>query len=528
MAVKGSRKRGAGDRGDEPPAALPYSGDPDELRRELLAMREEQVRELEEVRSLRRDLQEQIQLTHHLRETHLENGARALERVQALTDRVERLVAESETSKRNWRQSSEAAAMVVGRLETRMDEVLKGDAVAPLRQEIADLRRELQEETQASLARLGESLAAVEEGLPERLAALEGRSSSDGLEERVAALEAELAERLGALERLRPAERLDALESGFPEALEQRLSAIEDLLRGEGLAELLSPLEDKLLARHEELRADLEAVDFSGLTAPLEDRLQVLAEELERLHQKGAGGGADLGVLGPRLDRMEREFRQQSDRLDEELEAVFEQNRLRVGELTAAFDERMESLEAAAARVRELEESTIRSRAETGQVLQAAFERLETLTGQLGRLEDQVVTPLPEVPEIQALKGSLDILQERLQFLESRPQPQPMDPEAMPRTESVHPEEGLSTPEAAMAPPDDLALRTQLFDVVERMVRDLELKVMEQSLEALTESHLLREECERLAADLSVLSERLGRQFAAIWGRLQEMDSPRS
>lgn len=520
MAVKGARKRGAGDRGEEPAAAtaeaeVPESTDPDDLRRELLAMREEQARELAEVRALRRDLQEQIQLTHHLRETHLEHGARALERVQALTDRVDRLMAESETSKRNWRQSSEAAAMVVGRLETRMDEL--AERMENAAQGVAEVRKQL---------------GGLEEGLPERLAALESRVSAEGLADRVTALESRgsadgLTERLDSLEALRPAERLDALESGLPQAVEQRLSAVEELLHGEGFEELMRPVEEKLEARHAELRADLEAVDFSALTHPLEERLQLLAEELERLRAKGPG--VDATVLTPRLERLERDFRNQGERLDEELEALFEQNRLRVAEMSTTFDERMESLETAAARVREVEEAASRSRIETGQVLQAAFERLEALTGQLGRLEDQVVQPLPEVPEIHALKGSLEVLQERLQFLESRPLPQPMDPEAMPRTEPVPPEEGLSTPEAAMAPPaDDLELRTRLFDAVERMVRDLELRVVEQSLEALTESNLLRGECERLASDLAVLSERLGKQFAAIWGRLQEVETPRS
>lgn len=523
MAVKGARKRGAGDRGDEPalPAAsaaesdVPQSTDPDDLRRELLAMREEQARELAEVRALRRDLQEQIQLTHHLRETHLEHGARALERVQALTDRVDRLVAESETSKRNWRQSSEAAAMVVGRLEARMNEL--AERLDGATREMADL---------------GSQLAGLEGSLPERLAALEGRVSAEGLADRVAALETRgsadgLAERLESLEAHRAAERLDALESGLPQAVEQRLSAVEELLHGEGFEELMRPVEEKLEARHAELRSDLEAVDFSALTAPLDERLQVLAEELDRLRAKGTG--VDVSVLTPRLERLERDFRNQAERLDEELEALFEQNRLRVAEMTATFDERMELLETAAARVRELEEATTRSRTETGQVLQAAFERLETLTGQLGRLEDQVVQPLPEVPEFHALKGSLEVLQERLQFLESRPLPQPMDPEAMPRTEPVAPEEGLSAPEAAMVPPpDDLELRTRLFDTVERMIRELELRVVEQSMEALTESNLLRGECERLSADLAVMSERLGKQFAAIWGRLQEMETPRS
>jgi hypothetical protein len=59
------------------------------------------------------------------------------------------------------------------------------------------------------------------------------------------------------------------------------------------------------------------------------------------------------------------------------------------------------------------------------------------------------------------------------------------------------------------------------LELLEQKIQDVELRVVEQALEALTESRLLREEYERIAHHLSELSENLNQHFGAIWDRLE-------
>ena len=141
--------------------------------------------------------------------------------------------------------------------------------------------------------------------------------------------------------------------------------------------------------------------------------------------------------------------------------------------MTGAFDERMAMLEAAADRVHQLEDLTGRGRAETGQVLQTAFDRLEVLAGRLGRMEQHVLGP----PGSQA-----------------------------------------SVPPPGLTP--GLEGRVRNLEGVEKKVRDLEVRVVEQSLEALTESRLLREEFERMSGHLAMMTENLNQHFAMIWERI--------
>jgi len=70
-----------------------------------------------------------------------------------------------------------------------------------------------------------------------------------------------------------------------------------------------------------------------------------------------------------------------------------------------------------------------------------------------------------------------------------------------------------------LVPPPGVA--RQDLEALEQKIQDVELRVVEQALEALTESRLLREEYERIANHLSELSENLNQHFGAIWDRLE-------
>ena len=432
------------------------------------------------------------------------------------------------------------------------------------------------------LARLEALEARSSEGLLARLEALEARSS-EGLLARLEALEArfaqlgeqqagaltsadleELAQRVGVLEpalgRLERLEahleslpeisvRLDLLEN-LQERLEQGAVGTEERLAGalsvqvdQALLEALAPLNERIDRLPGEVQGLVDGLDFSGLTSPLIRRLDGLADEVQQARILAESSGLQERIqaleaqgLAARLDRVEGEMRRHAERLDEELEAVFEQNRLRVAEMTNAFDERMALLENAADRVRELEEATLRSRAETGHVLQAAFERMEALTGKMGQLEDQVsAAPPPQDPELlHELRGVVTHLESRMHFLEASPRhlvPATLEPA---RTFSSgsgteeDPQEGLAPAElhglpvqmsGGLAPPPGVA--SQDLELLEQKIQDVELRLVEQALEALTESRLLREEYERIAHHLSELSENLNQHFGAIWDRLE-------
>ncbi len=431
------------------------------------------------------------------------------------------------------------------------------------------------------------SSVADPDGLLARLEALEARSSSvadpDGLLARLEALEArsaqlaeqqagavtpsdlaELAHRVGALEpSLGRLERLEAHLESLP-ALSGRLDLLENLqerlelgaisteerLAGalavqvdQALLEALAPLRERIDQFPEEMQSLVDGLDFSGLTGRLIGRLDALADEVQQARRLDESAGLQERVqaleaqdLAARLDRVEGEMRRHAERLDEELEAVFEQNRLRVAEMTNAFDERMALLENAADRVRELEEATLRSRAETGHVLQAAFERMEALTGKMGQLEDQVsAAPRSEEPELlHELRGVVTHLESRMHFLEASPRhlvPATLEPA---RTFSSgtgteeDPQEGLAPADlhglpvqltAGLVPPP--GVDRQDLEVLDQKIQDVELRLVEQVLEALTESRLLREEYERIAHHLSELSENLNQHFGAIWDRLE-------
>jgi hypothetical protein len=411
------------------------------------------------------------------------------------------------------------------------------------------------------------AVLADSEGLPARLEALEARSAQLGEQQAVALTSAdleELAQRVGVLEptlgRLERLEahleslpeisvRLDLLEN-LQERLEQGAVGTEERLAGalsvqvdQALFEALAPLNERIDRLPGEVQGLVEGLDFSGLTSPLIRRLDGLADEVQQARVLAESSELSERIqaleaqgLGARLDRVEGEMRRHAERLDEELEAVFEQNRLRVAEMTNAFDERMALLENAADRVRELEEATLRSRAETGHVLQAAFERMEALTGKMGQLEDQVsAVPPPQDPEIlHELRGVVTHLESRMHFLEATPRhlvPATLEPA---RTFSPgsgteeDPQEGLAPAElhglpvqmsGGLAPPPGVA--PQDLELLEQKIQDVELRVVEQALEALTESRLLREEYERIAHHLSELSENLNQHFGAIWDRLE-------
>jgi len=411
------------------------------------------------------------------------------------------------------------------------------------------------------------AVVADPEGLLARLEALEARSAQLGERQAGALTSAdleELAQRVGVLEptlgRLERLEahleslpeisvRLDLLEN-LQERLEQGAVGTEERLAGalsvqvdQALFEALAPLNERIDRLPGEVQGLVEGLDFSGLTSPLIRRLDGLADEVQQARVLAESSelperiqALEAQGLGARLDRVEGEMRRHAERLDEELEAVFEQNRLRVAEMTNAFDERMALLENAADRVRELEEATLRSRAETGHVLQAAFERMEALTGKMGQLEDQVsAVPPPQDPEIlHELRGVVTHLESRMHFLEATPRhlvPATLEPA---RTFSPgsgteeDPQEGLAPAElhglpvqmsGGLAPPPGVA--PQDLELLEQKIQDVELRVVEQALEALTESRLLREEYERIAHHLSELSENLNQHFGAIWDRLE-------
>jgi len=411
------------------------------------------------------------------------------------------------------------------------------------------------------------SVVADPEGLLARLEALEARSAQLGERQAGALTSAdleELAQRVGVLEptlgRLERLEahleslpeisvRLDLLEN-LQERLEQGAVGTEERLAGalsvqvdQALFEALAPLNERIDRLPGEVQGLVEGLDFSGLTSPLIRRLDGLADEVQQARVLAESSelperiqALEAQGLGARLDRVEGEMRRHAERLDEELEAVFEQNRLRVAEMTNAFDGRMALLENAADRVRELEEATLRSRAETGHVLQAAFERMEALTGKMGQLEDQVsAVPPPQDPEIlHELRGVVTHLESRMHFLEATPRhlvPATLEPA---RTFSPgsgteeDPQEGLAPAElhglpvqmsGGLAPPPGVA--PQDLELLEQKIQDVELRVVEQALEALTESRLLREEYERIAHHLSELSENLNQHFGAIWDRLE-------
>lgn len=513
--------------------------------------------------------------------------------------RVESLAAAFEESRRSHRQSSSTVASVMRRMEARLQDAVgqprpappegieqesraEDSRLEPLSRRLDDLVVRLEALESHSGRPGGSSAVADLEGLPARLEALEARSS-EGLLARLEALEArfaqlgeqqagaltsadleELAQRVGVLEpalgRLERLEahleslpeisvRLDLLEN-LQERLEQGAVGTEERLAGalsvqvdQALFEALAPLNERIDRLPGEVQGLVEGLDFSGLTSPLIRRLDGLADEVQQARILAESSGLQERIqaleaqgLAARLDRVEGEMRRHAERLDEELEAVFEQNRLRVAEMTNAFDERMALLENAADRVRELEEATLRSRAETGHVLQAAFERMEALTGKMGQLEDQVsAAPPPQDPELlHELRGVVTHLESRMHFLEASPRhlvPATLEPA---RTFSSgsgteeDPQEGLAPAElhglpvqmsGGLAPPPGVA--SQDLELLEQKIQDVELRLVEQALEALTESRLLREEYERIAHHLSELSENLNQHFGAIWDRLE-------
>ena len=513
--------------------------------------------------------------------------------------RVESLAAAFEESRRSHRQSSSTVASVMRRMEARLQDAVgqprpappegieqesraEDSRLEPLSRRLDDLVVRLEALESHSGRPGGSSAVADLEGLPARLEALEARSS-EGLLARLEALEArfaqlgeqqagaltsadleELAQRVGVLEpalgRLERLEahleslpeisvRLDLLEN-LQERLEQGAVGTEERLAGalsvqvdQALLEALAPLNERIDRLPGEVQGLVDGLDFSGLTSPLIRRLDGLADEVQQARILAESSGLQERIqaleaqgLAARLDRVEGEMRRHAERLDEELEAVFEQNRLRVAEMTNAFDERMALLENAADRVRELEEATLRSRAETGHVLQAAFERMEALTGKMGQLEDQVsAAPPPQDPELlHELRGVVTHLESRMHFLEASPRhlvPATLEPA---RTFSSgsgteeDPQEGLAPAElhglpvqmsGGLAPPPGVA--PQDLELLEQKIQDVELRVVEQALEALTESRLLREEYERIAHHLSELSENLNQHFGAIWDRLE-------
>jgi hypothetical protein len=513
--------------------------------------------------------------------------------------RVESLAAAFEESRRSHRQSSSTVASVMRRMEARLQDAVgqprpappegieqesraEDSRLEPLSRRLDDLVVRLEALESHSGRPGGSSAVADLEGLPARLEALEARSS-EGLLARLEALEArfaqlgeqqagaltsadleELAQRVGVLEpalgRLERLEahleslpeisvRLDLLEN-LQERLEQGAVGTEERLAGalsvqvdQALLEALAPLNERIDRLPGEVQGLVDGLDFSGLTSPLIRRLDGLADEVQQARILAESSGLQERIqaleaqgLAARLDRVEGEMRRHAERLDEELEAVFEQNRLRVAEMTNAFDERMALLENAADRVRELEEATLRSRAETGHVLQAAFERMEALTGKMGQLEDQVsAAPPPQDPELlHELRGVVTHLESRMHFLEASPRhlvPATLEPA---RTFSSgsgteeDPQEGLAPAElhglpvqmsGGLAPPPGVA--SQDLELLEQKIQDVELRLVEQALEALTESRLLREEYERIAHHLSELSENLNQHFGAIWDRLE-------
>lgn len=513
--------------------------------------------------------------------------------------RVESLAAAFEESRRSHRQSSSTVASVMRRMEARLQDAVgqprpappegieqesraEDSRLEPLSRRLDDLVVRLEALESHSGRPGGSSAVADLEGLPARLEALEARSS-EGLLARLEALEArfaqlgeqqagaltsadleELAQRVGVLEpalgRLERLEahleslpeisvRLDLLEN-LQERLEQGAVGTEERLAGalsvqvdQALLEALAPLNERIDRLPGEVQGLVDGLDFSGLTSPLIRRLDGLADEVQQARILAESSGLQERIqaleaqgLAARLDRVEGEMRRHAERLDEELEAVFEQNRLRVAEMTNAFDERMALLENAADRVRELEEATLRSRAETGHVLQAAFERMEALTGKMGQLEDQVsAAPPPQDPELlHELRGVVTHLESRMHFLEASPRhlvPATLEPA---RTFSSgsgteeDPQEGLAPAElhglpvqmsGGLAPPPGVA--SQDLELLDQKIQDVELRLVEQALEALTESRLLREEYERIAHHLSELSENLNQHFGAIWDRLE-------
>ena len=558
----------------------------------IQALRAEQEDRLEGMARLFRDLHEQVRRTEHLREIQAEVEARSLEQVEFLRSRmegeffqrVESLAAAFEESRRSHRQSSSTVASVMRRMEARLQDAVgqprpalpegteqesrpEDSRLEPLSRRLDDLVVRL-ETLESDSGRPGGSSALTEpEGLLARLEALEARSAQLGERQAGALTSAdleELAQRVGVLEptlgRLERLEahleslpeisvRLDLLEN-LQERLEQGAVGTEERLAGalsvqvdQALFEALAPLNERIDRLPGEVQGLVEGLDFSGLTSPLIRRLDGLADEVQQARVLAESSelperiqALEAQGLGARLDRVEGEMRRHAERLDEELEAVFEQNRLRVAEMTNAFDERMALLENAADRVRELEEATLRSRAETGHVLQAAFERMEALTGKMGQLEDQVsAVPPPQDPEIlHELRGVVTHLESRMHFLEATPRhliPATLEPA---RTFSPgsgteeDPQEGLAPAElhglpvqmsGGLAPPPGVA--PQDLELLEQKIQDVELRVVEQALEALTESRLLREEYERIAHHLSELSENLNQHFGAIWDRLE-------
>ncbi|NMA26902.1 MAG: hypothetical protein GX934_03990 [Burkholderiales bacterium] len=429
-------------------------------------------------------------------------------------------------------------------LESRSEQLGKQQAEALKPADLEKLAKQQAEALKpADLEKLAKRVRILEPAL-KRLEVLEAHLESlpefavrlDVMEVHLESLP-EIAGRLDQLENLQ-----ERLEKGAV-STEERLTEALSLQVDQALLEVLPPLNERIDRLPREVQELLDELDFSELTDPLTRRLDVLADEVQQARHLAESSGLQERVqtledqgLAARLDRVESEIRRQAERMEEELEAVFEQNRLRVAEMTNTFDERMALLENAVDRVRELEETTLRSRAETGHVLQAAFDRMEALTSKLGQLEDQVsaASPPQDSELLHELHGVVTHLESRMHFLEAAPSHLvPATPEPA-RTFSS----GSGTeedPQKGLAPAELHGLSAQIsggaipqpgvvpqdLEILEQKIQDVELRLVEQNLEALTESRLLREEYERIAYHLSDLSENLNQHFEAIWDRLE-------
>lgn len=394
------------------------------------------------------------------------------------------------------------------------------DTPDDLRRELEEVRRlqaELREQLRADLndqefqelsnARALESVQALREELRsearvEKLAAdLEEtrhnwRQSAQAATAVVARLEGRVEEVAARLrDGVATPEMLDGLRSELAghEAITELRLALERVETRLEAAEANAGLQQELAALQERLDAG------QVRTQALEERLAQTQEALESLRGR-LEAQQEEGTPTERLDRMEKEVRRQAERLDEELDAVFEQNRQRVGEMTESLNSGLAGLEEAMARMHQLEEETARERAETSALLDTTFQRMEALTGHVERLEDN----LPA--------ADLRDLQTRLEWLESLPRP--ADPG--PAGPGEDPDEGVSVRDSALVA--SVSPREQ--DLLQQ-VRDLETRLLEPSMEALAEARVLRAECERLAEGLMSLSQHVTRQMEAFWQRLE-------
>lgn len=280
----------------------------------------------------------------------------------------------------------------------------------------ADLQDSFADEIRASLAAIGERLAARDQavtGAPELLASIEAQmrqlslkldnipamqtaagdlSASDGA---LARLEA-IAERLG---RAGPAQQ--AHDPAFHAAIEHQLDELNrrlDAVASAVAARPQSPMPDELSALLEEIAGRLEGVENAHRpVSPDSDELARLNERLERLTANldaGGQGAVDFAPLAQRLDSIEQQVALSRDiAIDVAAQAAERAVALAAAANPAAGDRQHASL---AADLAELQSAT-EALANRGDAIDALGGTLADISARLGELESRLADASADV-----------------------------------------------------------------------------------------------------------------------------------